>query len=593
MRDPFIVHTPEQLSPRDIADNFVEMYTDFPKLKEVVNMFIHGPRGAGKSIMLRSLEHQVQALLTPDDKERLPFFAVHVPIKDIFFGNPEYRRLRGWKATAVGEHLLTVYSLQYLCRTLQNLSSAIEEKSLSEFRSLWEDCGGSRDTNVLSALTDFESVSRFLSKEASRVRQYYVRLPDAGDPDIYSGALSSYSDLLLPFCRNVQASRNDILGRPVCFMIDDADNLPEALQRVLNSWISTRTGQTVCFKVTTQLAYKTYRTIDNRIIESPHDFTEVNIGSVYTASKGSFAKRIAAIVSKRLQNAGIKNTPEGFFPTDSAQLIRKSAIWEDLLNGNFTNYISLKGSGPSRQRDMAQRYAIPALMRELSHSKSAHTYSYSGLQSLIDLSSGVVRWFLEPAGQMYHQVRSTGVDLPDYIPVNVQDAEILRWSKAFRERLDVDPGEVDGDAYDVSLQSVGHSRKNYQNLANLLDGIGLLCREKLLDPSASEQRVFSFVLSDEPDEELSLILHLGVRLGYLQKADLASKSALGGRRPRYILSRRLGPHYRLDVSGYAAHLSLTAGDLRLALTNPKEFVRKRLTDAEPVSNQQTIDFGDC
>lgn len=51
-------------------------------------------------------------------------------------------------------------------------------------------------------------------------------------------------------------------------MLDDADNLPEALQKVLNSWISTRAGQTAFFKVSTQLGYKTYRTIDNRIIEA-------------------------------------------------------------------------------------------------------------------------------------------------------------------------------------------------------------------------------------------------------------------------------------------------------------------------------------
>jgi len=83
-----------------------------------------------------------------------------------------------------------------------------------------------------------------------------------------------------------------------------------------------------------------------------------------------------------------------------------------------------------------------------------------------------------------------------------------------------------------------------------------------------------------------------VRLGYLQKSDLASKSIAGGRRPRYILSRRLGPHYRLDVSGYAAHLTVTAGDLMLALSDPRAFVLARLKKDKDATQQESFDLGD-
>ena len=596
MSNPFSVKPPEDLTPQNIADNFVEMYTDFPSLKEPMNLFIHGPRGAGKSIMLRSLERQVQLLMSVENREKLPFFAVHVPIKREFFGNPEFLRLEGWKATTVGEHLLTVHSVQYLCDALFENKVALTEACKAEFRGLWEDCGGADDAETIGAWENYEDASRFCERETRRVRQYYVRLPEVGDSDVYDGALAGLSDFLLLFVRAL-ISEGSVVGGPVCFMVDDADNLPEDLQRVLNSWVSARVAKLVCFKVTTQLAYKTFRTMDGRIIESPHDFSEINIGSVYTSNKGNFAKRIDAIVAKRLKNAGIEQSPEEFFPKDHAQQARRDEIWEELREGRSEPYIALKGGGPARNQDLAQRYAIPSLMREIAATKSAHTFSYAGLQSLTDLSSGVVRWFLQPASQMYSAVQSgvgqaEGAAQVSEIPVSVQNAEIASWSKEFREKLDVDPGGSTGESSRSSLQSMGHSKENYAMLGNLLDAIGAFCRERLLNKSASEQRVFSFALSDDPDNELSEILHLGVRLGYLQKADLASKNTLGGRRPRYILSRRLGPHYRLDVSGYAAHLSVTCADLRLALKDPKLFVRNRLKEGVKNDGQATIDFGE-
>ena len=592
MNNPFIVHTPEQLSADGIASIFVEIYTDFPKLKEPNNMFIHGARGTGKSIMLRSLEQPVQDLLDSDDGDELPFFAVHVPIKDVFFGNPEFHRLSGWKSTTVGEHLLSVHMVHFLFQGLSNVGGDLPADALSVFKELWRDCGGDAELESIASATAFSELARFCDRETSRVRQYYVRLPDEQEADIYTGALASYNDLLLPLAKALKGIARAISDRPICFMVDDADNLPEAMQRVLNSWISTRTAHTICFKVTTQLGYATYKTVDNRMIESPHDFSEVNIGTVYTSNKGIFAKRIEAIVSKRLENAGIDSPANEFFPTDKAQEERKKQIWADLMNGKSNSHISLKGSGPSRNRDLAQRYTIPALMRELRKGRSSHTFSYAGLQSIVDLSSGVVRWFLEPAGQMFQQVWSTTQKVPSHIPVGTQDDVISKWASNFREKLNVDPGGSELNAHGLSLQSTGHTKEQYQKLGNLLDGVGHFCRGRLLDSTASEQRFFSFVLADEPDKDLSLILALGVRLGYLQKSDLASKSSLRGRRPRYILSRRLGPYYQLDISGYAAHLSVTCATLTVSLYNPMEFVKLRDKTTTMGSSQSTLELGD-
>lgn len=595
MRDPFIVHTPEQLSAQEIAQYFVETYTDFPRLQEPVNMFVHGARGAGKSIMLKSLEFAVQELL--DKPDGLPYFAIHIPIKPVFFGNHEFRRVSGWKGTTVGEHLLSVHCMQYILHTSGQFFQRVAPQQVKqEFIQCWEDCGGEpEDRARLEACNSLEELAKFCDRETRKVRQYYVRLPDDQEPEIYGGALTGFRDFVLPVIESLQNCGERHIAKPFGLMVDDADNLPVSLQKVLNSWISTRTVKTACFKITTQLGYKTFRTVDNRIIESPHDFSEINISGLYTSSRNNFHKKIKEIVSRRLNIAEINVTPEKFFPPNEKQLTRLKEIEAALKAGDRDPYVQLKGSGPKQDRDWAQRYANPSLFRELNNSRSSHTYSYAGLQSMIDLSSGVVRWFLEPAGKMYVEAQNA-LDAGNNtmgvtnIPVGLQDKVISAWSKDFRGFLDTTSVSAEDIGEESSLHAHDHDPESYRKLGNLLDAIGQFCRKRLLNSTESEQRLFSFVLNDDPSERLQSVLHLGVRLGYLQKTDLASKTSMGVRRPRYILSRRLGPHYKLDVSGFAAHLSVTCGDLEIAMHDPDQFVKLRAKELVD-DNQKSIDFG--
>jgi hypothetical protein len=166
-----------------------------------------------------------------------------------------------------------------------------------------------------------------------------------------------------------------------------------------------RSTHAVCLKITTQLGYATLRTNDNRIIENPHDFAEINLGTVYTTDHGRYSKRIQQIVERRLLNAGINVHPEAFFPNDLVQERRLKEIEAEIVAEETAARAGLERharSGPARIRDVVTRTAIPRLMRELAgSSRSSRTFSYAGFKSLVDLSSGVIRWFLDPASRMY------------------------------------------------------------------------------------------------------------------------------------------------------------------------------------------------
>ena len=48
--NPFQIKTPEKLSPDEVASLFVDVFTDYQKIKAQGHTFILGPRGIGKSM---------------------------------------------------------------------------------------------------------------------------------------------------------------------------------------------------------------------------------------------------------------------------------------------------------------------------------------------------------------------------------------------------------------------------------------------------------------------------------------------------------------------------------------------------------------
>lgn len=601
IKNPFGVLSPEQLDADYIAENFVDIFTDLPRLRDPCNTFISGARGTGKSMLLRSLEPEVLIKTAKAESiASLPYLSVHIPLRKAEFGVTELRRVGGYASVAIGEHLLSMHVMYRFAALLYRLGNNIDGEDArnfaEEFVRYLELGGGSAQISVeknTTACDTFAELRRVCEEELIRVRQYYTRLPLSGDVPPYKGALIGFLDFLIPLM-TAASSFKVFKGIPIYLMLDDADNLPIPLQRVLNSWVSTRSTHVVCLKITAQLGYGTYRTVDNRLIESPHDFSEVNISTLYTNEQNTYHNQIREIVARRFKLHNIDIEPEAFFPRDEAQFTRLQEIQSAIEADHRQRQTEEGARGASRPRDEVTRYAVPRLMRELAGaSRSSHTYSYAGFKSLVDLSSGVVRWFLEPASRMYDRVVSEKGEPVTEIPVATQDKVITDWAAEFMQKLSavkIEPLDDKLDALEPgeeSLHAIGHETVLYERLRNLLDGLGLFFRHRLLDENASEQRVFSIVLRDKPSNNLRDVLDLGVRLGYLQKADNAAKEAIGLRLPRYILARRLGPHYRLDVSGYAAHVSVMARDLELAIQSPIEFVRRK-SRPDPASKNQLI-----
>lgn len=592
--NPFSVKTPETLTPEDIASLFIDVFSDFPRLLANEHTFLHGARGTGKSMMFRYMEPAVQlAAHKIESASELERYAVHMPIKNANYYLSELERLEGAPYWLLAEHFLIINASLHVLKSLTLLTSRKNDSTLEdldlfneEIKYLIDLCSSENNNSrnePAGFKSTFEDLTSFFEKQRSSAKNYIAKLAFVKDLVPYSGLLLGYEEFFLPFLRMVKKLSFTPKG-PIFLMLDDADNLPLRMQNIINGWVSYRSNNYLCLKISTQQKYKTWRTPQGILIESSHDFSEIDISSVYTSKNFShYYDRVEKVVRRRLEVAGIKNSdPLAFFPINNNQKESiesiKQKIGSDWDNGNKIS---------SRKNDDIRRYAVSEYIKTLGQSKKTNMYSYSGFKSMVDISSGMIRFFLEPAARMFsEQQASRESSTIDSIPYEVQDAVLYKWSEEYIL------SEFDRLRKDESTISAENLNK-VEKLKRLINSFGE-CFQKKLVSSDSERQFISFMVTSAPSEDIQEVLDLAVEWGYLTAKTIARKEGFG-RNISYTLNRRLAPYFKLDPSGYAAHLSVTPDMLKLAVEDPRAFVRDRLASTNSSLNkadekQQNLDL---
>jgi hypothetical protein len=606
--NPFWVWTPEDIGADLAVQLFVDIFTDFPDVEAPNHTFIHGPRGSGKSMMFRMMRPDCASRRRQCGLRELKYLGLYIPIKRTEISQTELVFLDRHPARYVlNEHLLCIY---FASRILDELASGrlayqadssavarLQEWADTQFTALLGEKrpivpkAPGHDVPADTAIRAiFATLRNELQPRWATIETLVRSLPLNPDAlSSYSGPLYSYHAFLLPLL----AGLGELPFLPesaIYLLVDDADNLSRTQTEILNSWIATRTTAIVCIKASTQLRYKTRLTIGGQRVEAPHDYHEIDISVLYTTKKEHYLDRLELIVEKRLKAGEEKRleaaeekrlktgeekrlkagelsvAPRGFFPEDPEQEegIRK-------LADEYRRRAEAGEGRGHRPRDDANRYARPEFIRLLGGGrKSTHTYSYSGFEQLAHISSGVVRWFLEPAAEMYSEENSRGVPVKCISPP-VQDAKIRGFSEMF---FSSEFEKMKEEARDLEAEIGKREERetDYQRLEYLINALGQTFFNLLVDERRSERRVFSIALSDRADEEVERVLRLGVQEGYLYKTSIGTKSG-HGRTARYVLSRRLAPYFSLDPTSFSGYLFVTNENLRRAMSNPKALLR--------------------
>lgn len=581
-KNPFQITSPEDLSAEETISLFVDVFTDFQKIVDPGHVFLIGPRGTGKSMMFRYLQPDCQCIARSCSIEDLPFLGIYVPLKNTNFKVTELKRLEDRHASdLLNEHILVMH----FCITIFDALSKLD---------LYANASGSSKgaheiyrTNLVpilsKAISDksklelnenatlaemFEHMSLIAKDSYAEAFDFAKRLAFRQDLIPYDGPLCDYIDFLLPILSTMACLPGFPKGS-VYLLVDDAHWLTVTQAQVLNSWVATRTSRKASLKISTQYNYKTYYTSTGATIDTPHDYSEIDITTIYTgSSKSKYRERIDSIVTKRLELYGIKGVaPTEFFPEDAEQ----EREIQKIAAAYIEKYEKGEGRGNKRNDD-ALRYARPDYIKKLGGTKkSSSTYSYAGFKQLVHLSSGIVRHFLHPAHLMYAKTLSHNPNADiKCIPPEIQN-EVVR--NEANNYLFADPERMRKEGHHDATP-----KEDIERLTNLVHGLGGLFKQILLS-ERSERRVISIAFSDEPSESVSQILDLGVQFGYFHRATIGRKDAKSGGRTRlFIINRRLAPIWNLDPTGFAGYLFVTNSLIEEAMKNPTSLLRRLAKD---------------
>lgn len=574
MINPFEIKTPEQNSAQDVVDLFVNVFADFKQVLEKGHTFLNGPRGSGKSMMFRYIQPDCQQIVQECDTNNLEYFSVYVPIKLTNINIPDLKRLEDHADAIINEHLLSTYVVSNIFMSIEkSYGDALNEykdkiKSfyINKFTRYVTNSGYTGTISEVTSLNgrniiiEMANIVSSMNKECLQFCRKIALSRDLSFP--YNGSITDFIDFVYPLLLGIKELPFFPQGKPFYILIDDAGYLNLSQTKVLNTWVSYRTTKDVCFKISTQLDYKTHLTTNGKRIDAPHDYSEINISTVYSSSKSRYNDRIKEIVERRLKKYLSKDIDaKQYFPEKKEQSKAIEKLYEE---------IKTKYNDPNKEyagRDAANRYARPEYMRNLQKiHKSGHTYSYAGFNQLVAISSGIIRHFLAAAQEMFSLACAelgNEEHYPEFISTSIQDEIIKKYSDSF---LSSEFDKIRKDAND-NREDIIKAEKLY----NLIESLGELFHAILVS-NATERRVFSVALVDNPDDKLREILDMGEQYGYLHKSTIGNKQGTGRNR-LYILSRILSPHFKLDPTNFAGYKFMKSETLKIALTDKSRFLR--------------------
>lgn len=565
INNPFTFTSPEELNAEQAQQLFVETFTDFPQVKMLGHSMIVGARGSGKSMMFRCLLPDVLMLMNNTDINSLEFLGFYFKVKKSHLSLTELAALDKHHASVmINEHFFVLEILLTILGSLKKLGSMIDfsEQNYKNFLDFYNrrlklsGCNKKCEiNNYRDATSFFGGLYAHAEEMHAEFKQYIINL-DVNDPTTYKYNLPilSFIDFIVPVIEELK-ELNIIKNSNIFLFIDDADNLNKLQTKILNSWLASRISPTISIKVSTQIgSYKSYLTPNGTLVESPHDYQEINISERYTNNKSRYYDRVNQIVQRRLELCGIYNiAPEEFFQPYKKQ---EDAIEEE--KKRLLSEWSVSGRG-NRAVDDANRYARPNYIRDLGGTrKQRSSYMYAGFSTLVHLSSGIIRLFLDSAAEMFNEEYSkTENHKVDCISYTIQNKVVRDNADKF---LFTHFTKTENDE-----SALTNATGTLQKLQNLIFSIGRTFHDILVSNRA-ERRVFSIALSEFPTQEIKEVLALGVKLNYLHPSSIGTKDG-AGRTQLYILNRYVSPHFTLDPTSFAGYLFVKNDELIRAMIN--------------------------
>jgi len=555
--NPFEYEAAIKLGYDKILDFYIQDFNYSRFIRSRRNIFLVGERGCGKTMALlyNSLPVQMRKAERDNTPLNLDIVCVHIPCNTPLTHKKEYQLLDDFQASVVSEHFLVISIMFAIADTLSkipNLTTSMNESDIRE------------DLKFLLAIKlppkkpVLSSLALYFQKEVGEAQ----RAINAKKLDAFYENATSFSAGVLPLLTCLKKIPK-LANSHFALMLDDAHDLNINQIRALNSWIAYRDNSLFSFKIATaKVDRPPSLTASGGAILEGHDYTLIDMEQPYQNRLSDFGKLARDIINRRLEKNAIMKTPEEFFPVNP-QFEADVKECEDRIRKEAAQKL---GKPTQKQiTDYVYKYARAEYFR--SRSKKANWPPYSGFETLVHLSTGVIRNLLEPCYWMYDKIVSEKYSkgekdfIVNEIPYSVQTDIILERSK---KKWDFIRNGLDNTI-------TGCSREQALQLYNLFENLAILFKDRLLKHK-SEPRAITFTISDKEFEHYNKLEGL---LGIARKAQLlytyiSSGKESGKRELYYVPNRILWPDRGLDPVGQYSHVSIKARHLWAAANNNKK-----------------------
>ena len=495
---------------------------------------------------------------------------VYVPCKTVLMQKKEQELYFDTQyASILSEHFLTMSVLFHLVNDLAKIPNVLDDCDLDAIRA---ELTFSLGFSLPGGHNLFDTLRQVINKES---REVQLQLNDLKRDEPFPPTRSFGTSVLplLDLLRRIPRLSNVHF----MLMLDDVHDLNDDQMRTVNSWIAYRDHSLFSIKIASarldRLHFKT--TTGGTILEG-HDFVQIDLEQPYHNEESNFGKLAQKLIAKRLDEAQIQNTPEGFFPVD--QTFEQEL--EECRSTVRARAQNLYPNGPEKTiGDYVYRFGRAEWFRQ--RSSHANLPAYSGFQTLVYLSTGVIRNLLEPCYWMFDDaVSQAGKDQVTVINTKLQRDRIIDRSKRIWERVE-----------NLDRVIEGCSRADAKKVAHLFDQLAILFRKRL-ELHESEPRAISFTISSMntvQEQELLPLLDIArsAQLLYVRSGPAKER---GKRERYYVPNRMLWPVRGLDPHGQHARVSIKAEHLLVATKGQVIPFEIKETADETQSTQRELFF---